>query len=410
MLPRRFSFSTLLIVAVLTLLLGVFSGCMGGDDDNDDASDSGNAGSAAVTATANVQETSFQSTPEEDEATATSDQAQSSDDDDQDTPSQAEVLSVADLVEDVSPAVVTVINLQRFSGPFGNFGNQTDPQTAGTGTGFIISEDGYIVTNEHVVSGSDDVSVIFSDGTEVEAELIGTDPLTDLAVIKIDADVPGVVEMGDSTKMRPGDPVVAIGSALGEYTNTVTQGIVSGLGRQLPGDDSTLDNMIQHDAPINPGNSGGPLFNLDGEVIGVNRAVVRQGGIGVTAEGLGFAIPSETVKDIVATLIQDGTVERPFLGITYQQLTPRAAESLDLPVENGVVVVELSRGPAADAGVEVDDVITHINGEEINQDNSLVDLLFAFEPGDSVELTIYRPSTDETFTVDVTLGTRPANT
>jgi 2-alkenal reductase len=168
--------------------------------------------------------------------------------------------------------------------------------------------------------------------------------------------------------------------------------------------------MIQHDAPINPGNSGGPLFNLDGEVIGVNRAVVRQGGIGVSAEGLGFAIPSETVKDIVATLIQDGTVERPFLGITYQQLTPRAAESLDLPVENGVVVVELSRGPAADAGVEVDDVITHINGEEINQDNSLVDLLFAFEPGDSVELTIYRPSTDETFTVDVTLGTRPANT
>jgi 2-alkenal reductase len=309
----------------------------------------------------------------------------------------ADVLSVADIVEKVNPAVVTVINEQRFSG-FYNDGS--DLQPAGTGTGFIISTDGYIVTNNHVVEGSEALEVIFENGSIVDAELIGTDPFTDLAVVKINVEVPAIVPLGDSTALRPGEAVIAIGSALGEYSNTVTMGIVSGLGRSLGSDSgSTMENLIQHDAAINPGNSGGPLINMAGEVIGVNTAVVRNTGNGISAEGLGFAIPSETVERIATLLIEEGVVVRPYMGIVYQAVTPRFASAEGLPIDYGVLITDVPNGPARDAGVRAGDIITEINGERIDQDNPLVNVLFQYKPGDTIEVEVYRPTTDETLTI-----------
>ncbi len=316
--------------------------------------------------------------------------------------------NIADLVEDVNQAVVTVINEQKFAG-FGQ--TMSELQPAGSGTGFIVSEDGYVITNNHVVEGSDSLIVMLLDGTRIPATLVGTDPLTDLAVIKIDGEVPATVPLGDSSELRVGEEVVAIGSALGEYTNTVTQGIVSGLGRSLDSQrGGGMENMIQHDASINPGNSGGPLLNMQGQVVGVNTAVVRQAEPGVTAEGLGFAIPSNTVKDIARQLIDNGQVIRPFLGISYQLINPQLAAAQSLPVEHGAYVADLvPGGPAETAGVQVGDIITAIGGEEIDQTTSLSDLLYQHKPGDTVELEVARGASGEQVTVEVTLGTRPAN-
>jgi len=420
------AFKATIIAVLLVLSIGILSACSvskaGGNDDA--SSDDG----ARVTVTESVdgpvaQNTSNEeSTPVENESAAVASAADASDasDDSQDQIT-GDFTSYADLVEAVNPAVVTVINEQTFSGVFGNQGQVPPGQDqgegqqevpVGTGTGFIISDDGYLVTNNHVVEGSQSLSVIDFEGNQVEAELVGTDPFTDLAVVKIESgDVPGFVELGDSSEMRPGDPVVAIGSALGDYTNTITQGIISGLGRRLGGEaGSPLENMIQHDAAINPGNSGGPLFNASGEVIGVNTAVVRQAGNGVTAEGLGFAVPSETVESITAQLIEDGEVQRPYLGVTYQQINPRAAATLGIDVDNGALIQDIvPGGPAAEAGVQAQDIITEIGGEAINLENTLMDLLFEYEPGEDVEVTVHRPDTDEDLTLTITLGLRPAN-
>jgi S1-C subfamily serine protease len=316
------------------------------------------------------------------------------------------VPSVADIVEGVSAAVVTVVNQQRFQG---FTGDGMELQPAGTGTGFVISADGYIVTNNHVVEGSAALEVILADGERVEATLVGSDGFTDLAVVKVDRQLDVVLAFGDSSALRPGEEVVAIGSALGDFTNTVTQGVVSALGRTLSGGvGPNLENMIQHDAAINPGNSGGPLFNMSGEVIGVNTAVVRQAAPGISAEGLGFAIPSSTVQEIVGSLIESGQVIRPYLGISYEPVTPRSATAQGLDVQNGVLVTELpTGGPAARAGLQVGDIITRLAGEAIDQDNPLVNLLFKHQPGDTIEVEVYRQSTGETLTFDVTLEVRP---
>ena len=318
-------------------------------------------------------------------------------------PQAGESLNPADIFEQVNPAVVTVINEIEFAG---GFFSESGIVPAGAGTGFIISEDGYIVTNNHVVDGSDGLRIIFSDGSAVEGTLIGTDARTDLAVIKVDGGVPGVVPLGDSDQLRPGEQVVAIGSALGDLTNTITSGVVSGLGRQL--DD--LDNLVQHDAPINPGNSGGPLLNMRGEVVGVNTAVIRNAPNGVQAEGLSFAVPSATVDKIVTQLIDTGEVVRPFLGISFNILTPSLAAAEGLPIDYGAVVGEISTGgPVADTGILVGDIITKMNGEEINQNRSLQTILFQYAPGDVIDVEVFRPDTGETLSFPVTLGTRPAD-
>jgi 2-alkenal reductase len=403
------------IVAIILLILisGALAACSGSVSSRDN-----NASGAAATSTATATAVAEVAAPTETTAgeavdiaatdpTATNAPAQPTEPQPTvETVAPVEdILSVADVVEKVNPAVVTVINQQRFSG-FYNDGS--DLQPAGTGTGFIISEDGYIVTNNHVVEGSQALQVVFENGDIVAAELVGTDPFTDLAVVKIDADVPATVPLGDSTALRPGDAVIAIGSALGEYTNTVTMGIVSGLGRSLQSDaGSTMENLIQHDAPINPGNSGGPLINLAGEVVGVNTAVVRDSGNGISAEGLGFAIPSETVERIATLLIDEGEVVRPYMGIVYQVVTPRLASAEELPIDYGVLITDVPNGPARDAGIRQGDIITEIDGERIDQNNPLVNQLFLHRPGDTIEVTIYRQETDETLTLEVTLETRP---
>lgn len=418
MISRLASVRTLLLTVVLVAAIGLLSACSVGSNGND----SSGAGSAGETTTAIAtapqgQETSNQAATSTNQpsgqatSTATKGSTDTSgaalqgyDTNGDGKLDQAELFSLADLVEQVNPAVVTVINKQTFGG---FYDQQGEPQTAGTGTGFFISNDGYLVTNNHVIEGSQALSVIFMDGTQVDATLVGADQLTDLAVLKVEGDVPGYVELGDSSALRPGERVIAIGSPLGAYTNTVTEGIVSGIGRRVSGTSAAIDNLIQHDAAINPGNSGGPLFTLDGKVVGVNTLVVRNSGNGVSAEGLGFAIPSDTVTQISQAIIENGSVERPFLGITFQQLSPTVAATLNVNVDNGALVVDVQAGPAADAGLKVDDIITRINGDDINEDNTLTDLLFKYKPGETVELTVYRPSTDETLTLKVTLGTRP---
>lgn len=410
---RRFSVSHLLMVVIMVLSIGILGACSTGSSNDESGTavlstptvTAGSAASSPVTANAatstssvKVETASVQTSPATDGdypfLVATS--------------AGKTYDNIADMVEDVNKAVVTVINKQTFAG----FGQTTSElQPAGSGTGFIVSTDGYVITNNHVVEGSDSLSVIFLDGTEIPATLVGADAISDLAVIKIQDPVPATVSLGDSSTLRVGEEVVAIGSALGEYTNTVTQGIVSGLGRSLDSQTGAgMENMIQHDAPINPGNSGGPLLNMQGQVVGVNTAVVRQAEPGVTAEGLGFAIPSNTVKDIARQLIDNGKIDRAFLGISYQLINPQLAAAQNLPVDHGAYVADLvAGGPAATAGVQVGDIITAIDGQDIGQTTSLQDLLFQHKPGDTIELTIARGDSGQTMSVKVTLGTRPAS-
>ncbi|MDI3341472.1 MAG: trypsin-like peptidase domain-containing protein [Sphaerobacter sp.] len=391
---RRFTFGALAVTAALALILGALAGAASGGltaywvtgDDNPAGPVASGTDAAPVR----------QTTPPTPTAAR-----------DGSVPADDAPASIADIVERVSPAVVTVINKQAV-GSF--FGNQIEP--TGTGTGFIIDEQGRIVTNNHVVEDSQEIEVLFTDGQKTTARLLGTDRFADLAVIQVDVPVPATLRLGDSDQLRPGDRVIAIGSALGDFTNTVTDGIVSGLGRNLQTPEGyNMENMIQHDAPINPGNSGGPLLNMRGEVVGVNTAVVRQASIGITAEGLGFAIPSNTVRAIAEELISKGRVVRPYLGITYEPLTPRLAQANDLPVDHGVLVLSVEAGsPAAAAGIRTDDIITHLDGHAIDEDHPLVNLLFNYQPGDTLDLKLYRAATDETLTVTVTLGERPDNT
>jgi len=255
----------------------------------------------------------------------------------------AEDLSVADVAERVNPAVVTLTNLQNGGGAeaipgisgipgIGDIpGMPADPgqgdapggaMPVGTGSGFIVDEAGHVVTNAHVVDGSDKLSAMFEDGTKVDATLVGKDDLLDIAVVQLDLpagkDVPGVACFGDTDTLRPGDQVVAIGSALGEFTNTVTEGTVNAKGRDLDG--YGMNSLIQHDAEIWHGNSGGPLLNLKGEVVGVNAAGISSDQMGTAPADIAFAIDGNAAKDVVSQLIEHGSVDRPFLGIQGQPL------------------------------------------------------------------------------------------
>jgi 2-alkenal reductase len=315
------------------------------------------------------------------------------------------VMGAADLVEQVRAAVVTVVNLQESTG----FGPGGDTQQAGSGTGFIIDTDGNIVTNQHVVQGGDEFQVILADGTAVPATLIGADPFTDLAVVRMEGEVPATVPLGDSDALRPGQPVLAIGSPLGAFTNTVTDGIVSALNRDFPGaaqqGTAIYSNLIQHNADINPGNSGGPLFNLAGEVVGVNTLGLSQIQ-GTTIQGLFFAIPSNLVQGVVDQIIENGSVSYPYIGITFTTVTPDLAAQHQLPVQFGVYVQSVEPGsPADEAGIQAGDFITSIGGQEINAENSFQELLlFSHAPDETVDIGIVREEEEET--VQVTLGSR----
>ena len=301
-----------------------------------------------------------------------------------------------DVVRRVGPAVVTVLNERESGGAFA---------TGGTGTGFIVSVTGDIVTNEHVVAGGDRFSVILQDGEERSAELVGADPIADLAVLRISGDVPGVVSLGDSEALRPGERVLAIGSPLGSFTNTVTRGIVSAVDRDFPGA-GTYANLVQHDAAINPGNSGGPLVNLAGEVVGVNTLGVPGTDDGQLAQGLFFAVPSNHVERTVSSLIRDGRVVYPFLGVGYVAVDGRVAAEADLAVTRGVLVTRvIPGGPAEMAGLREGDVILTIGDQTLGGQTTFIEALETYEPGDEVGLSVRRG--DRTFQTQVDLIERP---
>ncbi len=304
-----------------------------------------------------------------------------------------EDLTAVEVVERVGPAVVTVINLQTVQdGMFG--GPQQDVQV-GAGTGFIIDQEGHVVTNWHVVTGGASFLVILADGTELEAELVGEDPRNDLAVVKIDpAAVPGGARFGNSDALQPGQTVLAIGSPLGEFGNTVTRGIVSALNRDqldLPGLCGNYSNLIQHDAAINQGNSGGPLFNLQGEVIGVNTLGIPISQGGVPVQGLFFAVPSNTVIQVAQQMIAQGFISSPYFGIGFASLNPQVSAVNEIPVDFGVFIRNVEPGgPAAEAGLQPNDIILAIDGTELSVNQTLSSLLLDYAPGDTVELTVLR--------------------
>ncbi len=310
-------------------------------------------------------------------------------------------------VDRASPAVVTVVNRIQ----------QRGFTAEARGSGVIIDQAGYIVTNNHVVEGASPggLEVIYSNGKTSAATLVGSDMFADLAVLKVQPPVPATLPLGDSTKLKVGQTVIAIGSALGNFRNTVTVGVVSGLDRTLrdPASGINLENLIQTDAAINHGNSGGPLINLSGEVVGINTAVVRgDTSTGDVAEGLGFAIPVDTVKKISSQLIRTGRVARPFLGIEGTAVTLMLANYYGLVDENGnlldhgvLVQNVLSGSPAEKAGLRPGDVIVKVNDTTIDEDHPLINVLLDHQPGDTVRLSVLREG--RLLQISVTLGTRP---
>lgn len=328
---------------------------------------------------------------------------------------------ISGIADTVGESVVSVTTTQASAPSLFGFGGVEQ----GAGTGIIISNEGLVVTNRHVVpAGTTDVTVTLADGTELDdVSVVGrtsnSDSL-DIAFLKIN-DTKGkklkAAAIGDSSKMEVGDPVVAIGNALGQFQNTVTSGILSGYGRSVTASDGSgtsyesLENLFQTDAAINEGNSGGPLVNLDGEVIGINTAVA-----GGNAENIGFAIPINDVTGLIGTVKQSGKLERPFLGVVYFPLTNDLAEQYGLDVNRGAYIPParvlgsvpvLSDGPAAKAGVKEGDIILKIGEETIDQKHSLSSLINKHKVGESISLTILRDGKESKLTV--TLGAAPTN-
>jgi len=316
--------------------------------------------------------------------------------------------TVADVAAAVNPAVVTVTNLQKPVNPNTGQTESGQDMPVGSGSGFIISEDGYVVTNNHVTEGGDEFTVTFMDGTIVPATFVGSDSLQDVAVLKLDLSggekVPATVKIGDSSTLRSGDTVIAIGSPYGELTNTVTTGTVNAMDRSLDtGEGYDLPNLIQHDANIYPGNSGGPLVNLQGEVVGINVAKAFSSST-TGADGIGFAIESNAVKDIVTEIVDTGSYARAYLGISAQPIVGQDGQSIA-----GEGVMEVSTGtPAEDAGLQAGDVITAVDGVTLDGDHQFInETIMNHKPGDTVKLTVDRNG--QTQEVTVTLGTRPAD-
>ena len=312
---------------------------------------------------------------------------------------QVEVSSqITRVVEEVAPAVVTITAV--IPGTMTFFGRLSDSTSMGSGV--IISEDGYILTNNHVISSGKDYYVELANGTVLQAELISADIFSDLAVLKVDGEVPAVAKLGDSDLLKAGESVIAIGSPLGNFKNTVTAGVISATGRFLEASGGyQMENLIQTDTAINEGNSGGPLVNLAGEVIGINVMIVRgSNNTTATAEGLGFAIPSNTARLISDQIIQNGYFSRPVLGIRWAEITTRMARTYQLPTDHGVYVMEVSQNsPAAKAGIQVDDIIIRIGDYTIEDNGSFYNCLFKYSPGDTVEIEVYRGNSTAVFTV-----------
>lgn len=319
--------------------------------------------------------------------------------------------SIADVANKVSPSVVSITTETRTAGWFG----QSSTSSA-AGTGMIVSSDGYILTNKHVVEGANKVNVILDDGTEYEnVKVVGADPINDVAFVKIDgvSDLPAVT-LGDSKTMNVGQQVIAIGNALGQFQNTVTEGIVSGLNRSITASDSSgssyerLTDLIQTDAAINSGNSGGPLVNAAGQVVGLNVATS-------SANDIGFAIPISSVKGMLKKVIAEGKAERAYIGVNYLTVTPDVAKEYKLSTKTGGYVHTdgnstspvVSGSPADKAGVQPEDIITAINGVEVGKAGSISALIGEYAVGDTVQLHIVRNGGE--LNLNVTLEAYPTS-
>jgi S1-C subfamily serine protease len=290
--------------------------------------------------------------------------------------------------------------------------NATAIPEQGVGSGVIFNSSGWILTNRHVVAGSTKVTVKLKDGTEYTGTVYGIDTLTDLAIVKIEATGLTAAALGDSDGLRVGQLVVAIGSPLGEFTNTVTSGIVSAKGRTIQTEGSQLNNLIQTDAAINHGNSGGPLLDATGAVVGINTAIAQD------STGIGFSIPINLAKPLMEQSVAGKPLARPYIGIRFVRIDGQKAKDLNLPVEDGAYVRILdlnqqptdqeaveSGGPAASAGIKTGDILVSINGKAIDQEHPLDALLTQFSPGERVQVEIIRNGEHSTTTL--VLGTRP---
>ncbi|HSB67560.1 MAG TPA: trypsin-like peptidase domain-containing protein [Anaerolineales bacterium] len=308
--------------------------------------------------------------------------------------------AVTQAVQSVGPTVVTVVaSIPGQNTFFGYTGDSTS-----TGSGVFISSVGYILTNNHVIEGASQFQVVYADGTQHDASLVGTDQYSDLAVLKVNDNVPSIAKLGNSDALNPGETVIAIGSPLGDFKNTVTAGVVSATGRSIDtGYGYSIDGLIQTDAAINQGNSGGPLVNLAGEVIAINTLIIRNSGSGTVAEGLGFAIPINTARAVSEQIIQKGYVSRPNLGISYQPITPRVAAIYRLPVQYGVYITDIAPGgPADKASLQVGDIITAIDQTNLDETHAYINTLFLYKAGDAVTLAVNRNG--KQIQVQVTLG------
>ena len=314
--------------------------------------------------------------------------------------------TITQAVQKVGPSVVTVIGTIPGQVTFRGMGS------SGTvsGSGVFISDQGYILTNNHVVADTQgDLTIVLSDGSQETAKIVGTDQYSDIAVLKTTGKVPAVATLGNSDLLNPGESVIAIGSPLGDFKNTVTAGVVSATGRSIDtGNGYSIDNLIQTDAAINQGNSGGPLVNLAGDVIAINTLIVRNSGSGTVAEGLGFAIPINTAKAVAAQLIQNGSITHPYLGISFQPITPDIATAYNLPAQWGIYVTDVAAGsPASQAALQQGDIITSLGGVSLDATHSYINTLFTFKPGDQVTLQFLRNG--KNMQSQVTLGTAKSN-
>jgi S1-C subfamily serine protease len=316
---------------------------------------------------------------------------------------------ITDAAEAVSPAVVTITVRQ---------GQGIDPfklPETGVGSGIIYDANGWVLTNRHVVTDATQVTVELKDGRQVAGSVYGVDTLTDLAIVKIDATGLPVAKIGDSSELKPGQTAIVIGSPLGTFTNSVTSGVISALGRQLvvsdpvTGDRRQLRNLVQTDAAINPGNSGGPLVDAGGTVVGVSTAYAE------SAQGIFFAIPINIAKPIMRQAVAGQPLSRPWIGIIYVTIDRNLAAENDLPIDYGAWISPdtsdgsppiLSGSPAEQAGLQVNDIVTAIDGRRIDASEGLDDILSLYEPGVRITLSVLRAGA--TLQLGLTLGTRPA--
>ena len=315
---------------------------------------------------------------------------------------------IAGVVEKVSPSVVSIVTKAQADSPYGLM------EQEGAGTGIIVGKDGYILTNKHVINGASTVGVILTDGTHYDnVKVLGADPLNDVAFLKIDNvnNLPAA-EMGDSSSVRVGQRVVAIGNSLGQYQNTVTSGIISGIGRPITAQageaTESLSDLLQTDAAINPGNSGGPLLNINGQVIGINTAIIED------AQGIGFSIPINATKGILKGVLEGKGVQRAYIGVSFVSITPDSAKYYNLPVKKGAYIIGtnnqgaiIAGSPAEKAGLKERDIITKVGGVAVGDGGGMSSLIAEYAPGDTIELSVLRDG--QTMTVKVTLDAYKTN-